>query len=73
MNVLVARMHAAYIDQVVSFGFADGLLEDYINLSYICNRIDEMEEMFLVIELASTIVGVGILRPKKQSIMDLRE
>lgn len=62
MNVLVARMHAAYIRPGgVAFDIPKGTLDDISFYQKFCSRIDEIEEMFLVIVLASTISWCGVV------------
>lgn len=62
MNVSAARMHAAYIRPGgVAFDIPKGLLDDVQVYKKFCSRIDEIEEMFLVIVLASTISWCGVV------------
>lgn len=62
MNVLAARMHAAYIRPGgVAFDIPKGTLDDIRILKKFCSRIDEIEEMFPVIVLVATFGGRGVV------------
>ncbi len=55
-------MHAAYIRPGgVAFDVPKGLLDDISFYNKICSRIDEIEEMFLVIVLVTTFSRGGIV------------
>lgn len=55
-------MHASYIRPGgVAFDIPRGLLDDIYIYKTFCSRIDEIEEMFLVIVLASTLSGRGVV------------
>lgn len=55
-------MHAAYIRPGgVAFDIPKGTLDDISFYKKFCSRIDEIEEMFLVIVLASTSCRCGVV------------